>query len=96
MHDIASVNQPPIGPATLTERLAPPSRDERRGSLPEGQVAGDRLELSGAATPGGTEATGVAEQRIADLRARISAGTYLTPDKLDAVVERLFEEVFRN
>jgi anti-sigma28 factor (negative regulator of flagellin synthesis) len=47
----------------------------------------DQVELSDAARS--DEA--VLQQRIADIRARIAAGTYLTPDKLEVAVAHLLE-----
>ena len=56
----------------------------------------DRVELSAAAQQDQvTEPRPVAESRLDEVRAQIAAGTYLTPDKIDYVVERLYEELRR-
>ena len=57
--------------------------------------AGDRVELSAAARDfePRSQAVRATEERIQDLRERIAAGTYLTDDKIDYVVDRLHEEL---
>ena len=57
--------------------------------------AGDRVELSAAARDfePQSQAARAIEERIQDLRERIAAGTYLTDDKIDYVVDRLPEEL---
>lgn len=35
----------------------------------------------------------IRQDRVAQIRESIAAGTYLTPDKLDSAVERLLDEV---
>jgi hypothetical protein len=35
-----------------------------------------------------------ADQLVQDVRARIAAGTYLTPDKIDVAVDRLYQALF--
>lgn len=54
----------------------------------------DRVELSSAAGAA-PEFSPEVERYIASIRDRIADGTYLTPDKVDAVVERLFDELCR-
>ena len=97
MHDITSVNNVLTGPSALVERGST-SPQERRTPPRDGQPGSDRLELSAAASSYDpqAEALRAEEQRIADLRSRIAAGSYLTPDKIDVVVQRLYEEVFGN
>lgn len=60
------------------------------------QTAGDRVELSAAARDFDARRTGEGhlDERIRGLRAQIASGTYLTPDKIDYVVDRLHEELF--
>lgn len=57
--------------------------------------AGDRVELSDAAARIGAQPgpPAVSEQRITDIQARIAAGTYLTPDKLDAAIAGLWQDI---
>jgi anti-sigma28 factor (negative regulator of flagellin synthesis) len=53
----------------------------------------DRVELSARAREHeAVQAAG--DQRLAELRARIADGDYLTPDKIDYVVDRLRQELF--
>jgi len=97
MHEIASIKVPLNGSAGLIERAAT-APQERRAPAHTDEPGGDRVELSAAATdadPQTAAAPGV-DPRIEDLRSRIAAGTYLTPDKIDTVVERLHAEVFGN
>lgn len=57
--------------------------------------AGDQVELTAAArnaaTPSGDELR--MQQRIAEIRRQIASDTYVTDDKLDAVVDRLVKEL---
>ena len=39
------------------------------------------------------EADGIRSSRVAEIRAQIEAGTYETPEKLEAAVERLLDEL---
>jgi negative regulator of flagellin synthesis FlgM len=58
-------------------------------------AAGDRLDISAAAEAAvqATE-TGVVRQDLVNrIRGEIAAGTYETPDKLDAALNRLLDEI---
>ena len=59
-------------------------------------VPQDQLELSPAAEQfeEGPEQAAAMQERMRVLRARIADGTYLTPDKIEVVVERLHAEIF--
>ncbi len=69
---------------------------ERATPRPSGTPtpAGDQVELSAAAAEQAAGADESDAVRIADLKARIAAGTYPTPEMLDVVVDRLHEELF--
>ncbi|NLG43897.1 MAG: hypothetical protein GX547_11660 [Phycisphaerae bacterium] len=54
----------------------------------------DRVELSAGAHRDDAAAPAVSNDRLAELRMRIAEGGYLTPDKIDYVVDRLSEELF--
>ncbi|HRT43501.1 MAG: flagellar biosynthesis anti-sigma factor FlgM [Phycisphaerae bacterium] len=54
----------------------------------------DRVELSAGAHREDGPAPAVSNDRLAELRTRIAEGSYLTPDKIDYVVDRLREELF--
>jgi len=57
--------------------------------------AADRVDISAAADAAATAAeTGSVRQALVDsIRAQIAAGTYDTPAKLDAALERMFDEM---
>lgn len=65
--------------------------DRQRPSSGQDDVSGDRVELL---TGAGTDATNCLDQRIQEVREQIAAGTYLTPHKIDVVVEQLHAELF--
>lgn len=54
----------------------------------------DRLELSASAQQEQATALVAADERLSELRTRIADGTYLTPEKIDYVIDRLREELF--
>jgi negative regulator of flagellin synthesis FlgM len=57
--------------------------------------AGDKLELSDAAqiAANKVETSGMRAERIAQIRQQIADGTYETPEKLDAALDRLLDEL---
>ncbi|MEW6250347.1 MAG: hypothetical protein AB1716_06855 [Planctomycetota bacterium] len=67
-----------------------PAREPVGGRVPELKPDEMTVEPSHEPSPGDEQF----ERRIAELRARIADGTYLTPDKIDAAVEALFRELF--
>jgi len=90
MSDIAPLGGP--SPASYdfssrVERSVAQSSNPERGS--------DRVELSGTAKLLGKLAEGldVRQDLIAKVRAEIADGTYETPEKLDAAVEGLSEDL---
>jgi hypothetical protein len=55
----------------------------------------DQVELSPAVTSAAqSQPVPGMDRRIQDIRARIADGTYETPDKIDAVVDRLYQALF--
>jgi negative regulator of flagellin synthesis FlgM len=58
-------------------------------------AAGDRLEISPAAEAAvkATETGGVRQDLVNRIRSEIAAGTYETPDKLDAALNRMLDEI---
>lgn len=96
MNEIGSVTNRGVASPAHT-MSASTEANERCPASGVAETAGDRVELSAAAQHGadpGPEAAQALEARIAEIRAQIAANTYLTPDKLDAVVERLHAELF--
>ncbi|MBK9120708.1 MAG: flagellar biosynthesis anti-sigma factor FlgM [Phycisphaerales bacterium] len=80
----------------VTERTGErPAADTAVRSAPATAPATDQVVLSPAALAYDPEAaaTQANAQRIAAIRAQIANGTYLTEDKLEIALERLFEEV---
>jgi negative regulator of flagellin synthesis FlgM len=78
--------QPLEGPhAPRPQPAAPPSAaqpvDEL--ALSEGAQLVDRVQ----------QLPEIRADRVAAIRAELAAGTYLTPDRLDAAVERLLDEI---
>jgi len=62
---------------------------------PNAAPAQDQVELSpAAASAAQSQPVQVIDQRIQDIRARIADGTYETPDKIDAAVDRLYQALF--
>ncbi len=57
--------------------------------------AGDQVELSAAARDAGSTSGDELrmQQRIAEIRRQIASDSYVTDDKLDAVVDRLVKEL---
>jgi anti-sigma28 factor (negative regulator of flagellin synthesis) len=79
----------PLQPGLLARRQTPSAGEQAA------EPARDRVELSAAAAS--AQQTAPAEsvdQLVQDVRARITAGTYLTPDKIDVAVDRLYQTLF--
>jgi anti-sigma28 factor (negative regulator of flagellin synthesis) len=74
--------------AAAGSRAPAPSTRTAAADPPE-----DQVELSAAAEQS-DQVTAESADRVQALRAQIAEGTYLTPDKIDAAVERLYEELF--
>jgi anti-sigma28 factor (negative regulator of flagellin synthesis) len=70
-------------------------RDQERLSRPQTPPDQDRIELSAQGEQERLQADAALQKRIAELRASIAAGTYLTPDKIEYVIDRLHEELTR-
>ena len=95
MNEIHSINNRPTGVPAQIER-ASSERKQPRDSARTDTAADDRVELSAAAAnyDPQAEAAQAMDQRIQDIRAQIADGTYLTPEKLDVAVERLYQDLF--
>ncbi len=92
MDRVGAVSQNVGGSLSSAEQVRPYG-PAARGRHAAERLAEDQVELSATAQAHDPEAEAGAGQklRIEDLRRQIEAGTYLTPDKIDAVVERLYE-----
>jgi negative regulator of flagellin synthesis FlgM len=60
-----------------------------------GAASTDRVEISQAAEAAmkATEAGGVRHELVNQIRSQIAAGTYDTPDKMNAAVDRLLDQM---
>lgn len=69
----------------------------RGQAAPRTSTAGgvDRVDISSAADAASraAEAKGVRQDLVNEIRAQIANGTYETPAKLDAALERMFDEI---
>ncbi len=101
MQNVLSVSGSATDPTQVERsRAASTAAQQRRAA--EAAEAGaaatteDRVELSSAAQTYDPAAAGdlAMQRKITDIRAQIEAGTYLTDDKIDAVVQRLHTELF--
>lgn len=72
--------------------LAGGAAAERAGRPPTAHPAGwpeDTVEIKGVSAAGDVEV--IDDPHVAEVRQQIIAGTYLTPEKIDYVVDRLFD-----
>jgi len=100
MSEIPSIGPGSTRAAERTARLAP-SREERPASVSgadqdRASVARseDRVELSAAARAASLRDLGpIRAERVAEIREQIRSGTYETPERLEAAVSRLLEEL---
>ncbi len=86
---------PALGPS-LPNTPGPTQVDRTKslGASPARESQIDRVELSAtAADESPPTFSPEVERYIAEIRRSIADGTYLTTEKIDAVVERLFEEL---
>ena len=86
---VYSVNRPAAGPK-LAGQTAPAAGGPARGQ--------DKVELTGAASAAlkTLKAGGdVRADKVAEIKARIAAGTYEDDQKLDAATDRLLDEMMR-
>lgn len=88
-----------IGPIEAAGGMTPISRTRLEATKPSGGIPNsipvDRVEISQIARLM-SEVSSLPEvraEKIAQVRAEIEAGTYITPEKLDIAVERLLEDI---
>ncbi len=90
IHGISHIHGPHGVNAPHNPRLASSGGDsDSRGRI------GDRLEISEAADAAlrTAESGEIRHDRVAQIRAEIAAGVYESPEKLDAAVDRLLDEL---
>lgn len=90
MSDIAPINSPSAAAYSQSGRIekpAAPAAETSRGS--------DQVDLSSTARIFAqlNDTTGVRQELVARIREEIEAGTYETPEKLDAAVEGLAQDL---
>jgi len=83
-HALQGPHSRPVAKATGPQSARPQAVDQL-------DLSPEALAASEASNP---SATGpVRAERVADIRSQIQAGTYETPDKLDAALSRLLDEI---
>lgn len=95
----------PIGPSSagISKVHAPhginaphaPFRGQAADGAAKTQATGDRVTISSAAEAAiqASETAGIRQDVVSRIRAEITAGTYETPAKLDAALNRLIDEI---
>ncbi len=80
--------------------LSPISRPDSTPGPEKGQAVGpttpkDEVEISavGKMLDDASRTPGVREQRLAEIKAAIEAGTYETPEKLELAIHRMIEQL---
>ncbi len=80
--------------------LSPVSRPESAAGLEKPNVSGavspkDEVEISavGKMLDDASRTPGIREQRLAEIKAAIEAGTYETPEKLEIALSRMMEQL---
>lgn len=93
MENLQSINNQSAGTPVPPARTRPRPQQQSATPDPSSNEAADHVELSEAARTYDPQAQAerVSEQRVQEVRAAIADGSYLTPEKIDVVVERLFE-----
>jgi anti-sigma28 factor (negative regulator of flagellin synthesis) len=89
MSHVASTSN--VASPIITRSQAAVTRSRSAPSAPPA----DRVEVSASHMPAGAADDDAMERRIAEIRAQIADGTYVTPDKLDVVVERMLADLAR-
>ena len=91
IHGPAHLHGPQSISPPHSARLANPAAPQR------GEPIRDELEISDAARAAEAQQAGnisdIRQDRVAAIRAQIAAGTYETPEKLDAALDRLLDEI---
>ncbi len=99
MADISSISGAGEGPyrTPSADRAAPTTSEHGRVETPRRTREADSVSLSNAARSASkAESPEVRGELTARVRAELEAGTYVTPEKLDAAVERLVDAILRD
>jgi negative regulator of flagellin synthesis FlgM len=80
--------------------MSPISRPESAAGVEKAQMSGpaspkDEVEISavGKMLDDASRTPGIREQRLAEIKAAIEAGTYETPEKLELALSRMVEQL---
>jgi len=79
-----------IGPPH-SARLSKPAAADQAGPIRDELEISEAARAAEARQPG--EVSGIRQDRVNAIRAQIAAGTYETPEKLDAALDRLLDEI---
>ena len=84
-----------IGANSGPEPIRPNQPRRIHPPIQEPQSAGDKVEISDVARLQALlrDVPEIRVDRVSELRARIEAGTYETPDKIDGVVDEILKEL---
>jgi anti-sigma28 factor (negative regulator of flagellin synthesis) len=81
----------PVSPGNRPETSPQPEKPQAVGPL----APQDEVEISavGKLLDDASRTSGVREQRLAEIKAAIEAGTYETPEKLELALNRMIEQL---
>jgi negative regulator of flagellin synthesis FlgM len=81
----------PLSPINRPEATSPPEKPQAAGPI----APKDEVEISavGKLLDDASRISGIREQRLAEIKAAIEAGTYETPEKLEMALNRMLEQL---
>lgn len=87
-----------IGASAPIGRTAPSSAGEKPAAAAAPAAPRDEVEISslGRMLDDASRTPGVREQRLAQIKAAIEAGTYETPEKLQLALDRMLDQIGRD
>jgi negative regulator of flagellin synthesis FlgM len=87
------VNGPgPVHNSSPINHSRPPRSEPSQAAKPAGPVDEVEISSAGKLLEKASQSSAVRAERIAQIKSEIEAGTYETPEKLDAALERLLDE----
>lgn len=84
-----------IGPSSPVQKIVQQPIQKQIPANPPAQLPSvDKVELSSTAVHlDALKRNDIRADKVADIRAQIEAGTYETPDKLDAAIDKLLDDL---
>lgn len=84
-----------IGPGSPVQKIVQQPIQKQIPANPPAQLPSvDKVELSSTAVHlDALKRNDIRADKVADIRAQIEAGTYETPDKLDAAIDKLLDDL---